>query len=338
MSFHPRREYSGAAVQTARMFFHSRREECGIRIFSRQLASQLAQHGILLAECNVAHAQSINSLHQPIVIHYAPSMWALRGDLLEAVLETATDGRVLIILHGMYGPDELDYRADAWCPDLRRHLLAMDRAGARVLSLSNSCTARLALWEYSIGARAGTCLHPGLFAAPAHAAPPQPYVFFGGVIRPKKDPSSPRIRQLLEAVSSAGIRLWVHATNRDADSVDLPAWRRTFGMLDAATWATAIASAAVVLCPYDSRIQCVSGIIAEALSAGTPVLSTRFVFAEEMAMLSPEYVFLEDDLSRWPEIAIAVSLRERQASQRLSSWPRLGHALGMALCDVAPYA
>lgn len=65
--------------------------------------------------------------------------------------------------------------------------------------------------------------------------------------------------------------------------------------LDADELAAAIASADVVLLPYDSRDQVTSGVLVEAIAAGIPVVATRFPHARELLEHGPGIVVTHED-------------------------------------------
>uniref|UniRef100_A0AAU3I9A8 Uncharacterized protein n=1 Tax=Streptomyces sp. NBC_01393 TaxID=2903851 RepID=A0AAU3I9A8_9ACTN len=91
-------------------------------------------------------------------------------------------------------------------------------------------------------------------------------------------------------------------------------------------WAQMLGSAAAVICPYDTRIQCVSGVIAEALSVGTPVLATDFPFAREMQHLYPDYVAVENDLREWPKLTRQFT-RKSLSVPGYPNWPMFTKSL-----------
>ncbi len=72
---------------------------------------------------------------------------------------------------------------------------------------------------------------------------------------------------------------------------------------DAQELAALVASADVVLLPYDSREQTTSGVLVEALSAGKPVIATRFPHAVEL-LSAGAGILVEQQSSR--EIAAAL--------------------------------
>lgn len=75
--------------------------------------------------------------------------------------------------------------------------------------------------------------------------------------------------------------------------------------LDAPDLARLVASADVVLLPYDSRDQATSGVLAEAVAAGVPVVATGFPHARELLADGAGIVVEHEDPS-----AIATALRK----------------------------
>jgi len=158
------------------------------------------------------------------------------------------------------------------------------------------------------------------------------YVFYGGVIRPKKSVRDCEVRSMLRSMRDYGFKTWVHASNL-IGPIDLPeASLLTQGLCDDEQWAKMISGARAVICPYDTRIQCVSGVIAEAISVGTPVIATSFSFALEMSRRFPESTITSDDLTEWPRLATTLRTRRRPAPS-FPSWAGFTDAL---LHELAP--
>lgn len=103
--------------------------------------------------------------------------------------------------------------------------------------------------------------------------------------------------------------------------------------LDADALARNILAADVVLLPYDSRIQVTSGVLAEALAAGKPVVATAFPHAKESLATGAGIVVPHESPA-----AIAAALRtiltDRDAAARMArialrvgketTWPEVG--------------
>jgi glycosyltransferase involved in cell wall biosynthesis len=95
--------------------------------------------------------------------------------------------------------------------------------------------------------------------------------------------------------------------------------------LDVPALAALVASADVVLLPYDSADQVTSGVLTEAVAAGRPVVSTGFPHAVELLANGPGLIVPRRD----PD-AIAAALR------RVLTEPGLAHELGARAVTRAP--
>jgi glycosyltransferase involved in cell wall biosynthesis len=95
---------------------------------------------------------------------------------------------------------------------------------------------------------------------------------------------------LRERVRELGITGMVEFDDRYVDTASVFAWIR---------------KADVVLLPYRSREQVVSGVLVEALASGKPVIATRFPHAEELLSAGSGMLVAHDD----PD-AIAAALRQ----------------------------
>jgi hypothetical protein len=312
---------ASGSVKSVSIVRRSRADACGVTQFSRHLAAQPRQHGWAAAEQNLS-TEAYRTAAATIV-HYVPSMWAGAANSLERLLGAASSGRVIVVMHGIYGPDTLAHRRETPCPDLPAHLLAVAKFADSVVALSQSCEDAYAAW-FSHGfspRRIKTLPHPGIYGATFAANPDASYVFCGGISRPKKDIAGRRIRQLLASYSRSGTRVWLHVSNTASATVGLPTWQVSSGLMTDREWAAALYGSSVVLCPYETGIQCVSGIIFEALSVGTPVLTTDFLFAREAQRRHPQQVVVEDDLRNWPRQTRQL-MRTGRAQPDLSSWDR----------------
>ena len=204
-------------------------------------------------------------------------------------------------MHGMYGPQDLTHGRETRCGDLYSHLESIGRHAGRVIRLSRSCHESYEEWR-GAGIRVvdgPVLLHPGLYSPPQRSTRPVRYVLLAGIRRDKKDPWDPMTLALLGAYRRHGVRVWVHLTNGNQEAT-LPVWRLTYGIKTDREWSNMLTGAALVICPYSTNIQCVSGILAESISVGVPVLATDFAFAREMRGLYPAHVYVEPKLEEWP--------------------------------------
>jgi glycosyltransferase involved in cell wall biosynthesis len=294
---------SPTSMSRISLVYKSELNSCGIRIFNQRLAAALTERGHSVNECNVAIRSYVPETIT--IIHYAPSMWTKDGGELNEIIRRAARGRLIVILHAMYRPFEDTLFRDIPCPELERHVHAIASKANAIVALSHSCLSAWRRWKnVESSPKTAVFVHPGAEPFGFPQCPERPYVFFGGILRPKKDPRSDRMLSLFSAYRKSGLNVWIHGTNctNAAQLDDLPVWRTTAGVLPDENWFGILANASAVLCPYETKIQCVSGVIAEAISVGTRAFSTRFPFAREMSHRYPEYVTLEDELEKWPSL------------------------------------
>lgn len=286
--------------------YNSKALSCGIAQFSKHLSAELALHGWTAIEYN--WEDETRELEPSTIVHYVPSMWAGDGWKFHRLLRRASEGRVVVLLHGMYPPSHFNLRSDTPCLDLPDHITSISRYASAIVALSASCGSMYRLWfvDDSRLRVVKVLPHPGTYAAPTTTRSASGYVFFGGVFRPKKDVTSLAVRALLDNYAREGIKVWVHVANRDRDVDRLPVWRMSAGLLKDEHWASALNHAVVVICPYDTEVQCVSGVISEALSVGTPVISTDFPFSREMQHRYPRHVLIENYITKWPDLTTSL--------------------------------
>ena len=287
-------------------FYSSRSTSCGISIFSRHLTQALSPYGINVIETNIRQRRP--TAPSPIsLLHYLPSGFITSDELnaLDLLLNSFnSDEKLCVILHGAHAHGETRFQQDGISPGAERHIRFLLRRANLIVGLSESVTEAWRTWRGKSGYQ-GKFLrinHPGLFKPLSHQARHGAYAFLGGISRPKKDYASGRIRTLVKKCEDLGIGIWQHWSNVSYPNVCPTSWRHSFGLIGDDEWATLISEAKAVLCPYHTRIQSVSGLISEALSAQRFVLATSFDIAREMQRRVPSLVYVEDDLERWPEI------------------------------------
>lgn len=307
------------------MVRHSTSDACGIAIFSRHLRERLQRRGICVEDYDLAHR-----CYEPAsvtLVHYVPSMWAdATKEFREVMADAYAVGQVLVLLHGMYGPGDLRHGHEKPCKELPEHLSVMQHYASAVIALSSSCASSYSRWR-SQGidvSDTSVLTHPGVYSPydPSAPRPHTKYVFYGGVIRPKKSVLADSTQQLFQLLSDRGLLLWSHQTNASSGVDPVSAWRTTFGLCSDAKWTKILGNAAAVICPYGTRIQTVSGVIAEAISVGTPVASTDFAFAREMQRQYPDFIRIEDDLSKWPGIVVDLCAQFRARPPDYPTWDR----------------
>lgn len=103
--------------------------------------------------------------------------------------------------------------------------------------------------------------------------------------------------------------------------------------LDSDALARNIAAADVVLLPYDSRIQVTSGVLAEAVAAGKPVVATGFPHAKELLSSGAGIIVPHEDpraiadalrsILTDPSLAVNMARVARRVG-RQTEWPKVG--------------
>jgi hypothetical protein len=303
-------KYAGEVTLVRR----SRSEACGLSHFSRHLANELRARGVSVADHNLP--DQLDCKRQNTIVHYVPSMWSGAAETFDKVLRSAFQGRLMVMIHGLYTRTDLTHMSETPCPDLPSHVASIASRADCVVGLSHSCSELYSEWvEGNNRARASiaTLLHPGLAKATPREIGMRNYVFYGGVIRPKKSIAGGEIRRLLRALRRSGLETWVHVSNGGTNVTVPEASQVSTGVCDDEEWTKMVTNALAVVCPYDSRVQCVSGVIAEAISVGIPVIATSFRFAREMRDKYPDIVLVSDNLSDWPRMILALQGREHSA-------------------------
>lgn len=299
------------------LVYRSQERACGINLFSERLGMALGRRGFLVRQYNLCNQQFKPGEHT--IVHYTPSMWAGDQGALERVIEQTKEGRLVVILHGIYGPDENVFLKETFCPEISSHVQALGYYAETVIALSKTCEEVWRQWDSGhFNANSVVVRHPGAPISVCRDQSERSYLFIGGINRPKKDVAGERLRKLLLAYSKNSVKVWVHITNSSEEEFPLPAWRLSTGVLSDREWIRAMANAAAVLCPYETKIQCVSGIMSEAISLGTMVISTDFMFAREMKREYPELVQIEDDLRCWHDLP--ARRKPVRIKSRLPTW------------------
>lgn len=318
-------------------FYSSATDSCGISIFSRHLHQALAPLGLDLLETNLATATGVGPT--PIsVLQYVPSGFATPETsraLLQLLASRQKADRMFVILHGLhrYGEDRL--LDDTPCPDQEQHIRAMLQTAESIIALSQTAEATCTAWQTSFGGKANLLRidHPGLYELPADGAvSDKSYALLAGISRSKKNHAADPIVALLDACRRDGVRVWEHWANVPPSTQTVPAWRQTFGVLNDIEWAQLVSQARVVLCPYRTRIQSVSGLVSEALSAQRCVLSTSFDVAVEMNQRYPDMVIIDDNLHDWPQIIRRVHPENVRPATSIPTWKSFAASLASQLC------
>jgi hypothetical protein len=317
-------------------FYYSTSDACGIAIFNRHLRETLSRHGVTMLETNLRTACSV--IRTPVeILHYVPSSFSspeASDALVRLLLSRRQSHRLIVILHGLYSYAEHRFRNDTLCPNGEQHIRLMLQTAESITALSDSAAKACCTWRTRFGGRAQLSRldHPGLFCPPSDTgATSGTYALLGGISRLKKFHNAAPILTLMDGCWRQRLRVWVHWTNVPRSAQTPLAWKRTSGLLDDIRWGELISHAQVVLCPYHTRVQAVSGLISEALSAGRFVLCTSFDLALEMRKRYPTLVFIEDNLQRWPHIIGTLPHTSRCITTAVPTWDSFAGSMAVEL-------
>lgn len=287
--------------------FSSTSDLCGISIFSRHLCEALSRLGLKTLETNLHNAA--DAVRTPVwLLHYVPSGFAspkLSQALSHLLISRRDSYKLVVLLHGIHRPGETRLLDDTICPDQDHHINLMLHSADAITALSDAAARACRQWRTRFGGQAKLLKldHPGLFEPVEGANTTRAtYALLGGISRSKKKHSADSIALLIDQCEREGVRIWEHWTNIPSSESTPSVWRRTSGLLTDLQWGRLISHARVVLCPYGTQIQSVSGLISEALSAKRFVLSTSFDLAVEMKWRAPGLVVIDDDLQHWPHL------------------------------------
>jgi len=316
-------------------FYSSPPGPCGISIFNRHLRQALLSFGISLFEMNLRKTWGVVRA-QTSVIHYVPSAFAdpeASRALMQLLASRQDHQRIFVILHGLHRHGEDRFQNDTICPDQERHIQLMFNAAEAIIALSASAVGSCRSWQTRLRGRARLLRldHPGLFAPTENIEIRGSYALVGGISRSKKDHKAAEIAALVNLCENRGIRVWQHWTNVSQSHSITPGWRRTSGTLTDNEWSELVSRALVVLCPYQTRIQSVSGLISEALSAHRFVLATSFELALEMQRRIPAWVAIEDDLDRWPYLIQQLPSSRGDVDTGVPTWEAFAKCLALEL-------
>lgn len=274
------------------------------------------------------------------LVNYVPSSFATSeasAALTRYLLSANHDEKVMVILHGLHAADEDRFLSDTICPEQKSHIWLMLHRAESIIALSEIAAEACRTWRARYGGKARIVRidHPGLYAAVRVAGTGVSYAFLGGISRSKKDHTTGRIGELIELCENRGIRVWQHWTNVTRQ-VSTKSWRQTSGVLTDAEWTSAILNARVVMCPYQTRIQSVSGLISEALSADRSVLATSFDLSHELQLRFPSRIYIEDDLERWPNLILQLPCSAGRANASIPTWDSFARHLAVEFMRALP--
>jgi hypothetical protein len=260
----------------------------------------------------VLNLQENNSVNDKMnaILHYIPSAYSTEqsSQRLIRLLQEIYFEKLVVIFHGVYREEEKRYYKDTPCPFQKEHLNFIFKKSTEIIALSKTVEVNLKSWlsKFNINRNIITLDHPGLFISQPSVKTNFPYVFIGGVSRPKKNCNNESTDKLIKICKERKLPVWMHWTNMsDFDYYENNlhnVWKTTKGLVSDQSWCNIITNAKVILCPYETHIQSVSGLIAEALSAKCYVLTTAFDFANEMKKRFPSLVIVNDNIEQWPDL------------------------------------
>jgi hypothetical protein len=210
----------------------------------------------------------------------------------------------------------------------------MLQAAESICALSSSAARACRTWQSQLGgdSRLHTLNHPGLFQPTLTTSwIDAGYALLAGISRTKKINSSGPIITLLDRCRHQGVRVLEHWTNVRFSAPTDRSWKQTYGFASDMAWSNLVSNARVVLCPYQTRVQAVSGVMSEAISAGRFVLSTSFDLALEMQEQYPTRVFLEDNLKLWPQLINQLPHTNGPVVTAIPSWDSFASSLASEL-------
>ena len=212
----------------------------------------------------------------------------------------------------------------------------MLHAAESLIALSESVVTACHAWYMRFGGKGKIVRidHPGLFVSSSKLKTEYlRYALVCGISRPKKSRATGSIPTLLDLCHREGVRVWEHWANLKSSEPVPPAWRQTYGVVGDAKWSNMISHAQVVLCPYRTRIQSVSGLISEALSARRFILSTSFDLALEMKARVPSLVTIKDDIRRWPALIQSLPQACKHIDPGIPTWNLFARSLASELAE-----
>lgn len=303
-------------------------ENCGIAIFNLHLKQSLNDKGISLNSINIiSDIQQIEN-GKKAILHYVPSTFSTEQSSTKLInlLRYRHFENLSVIFHGVYKKGEDRYLKDAICPNQEIHLELLLRKSTKIIALSKTVEINLKSWlsYFKINKEVLLLDHPGLFTPPDIEMGNKPYAFLGGVSRPKKNCNNDSIIKLIQKCNKKGLPIWMHWSNysnygcREINSKNI--WKLSNGLVSDQSWSNMIFNSRIILCPYETRIQSVSGLIAEAISAESYVLSTGFDYALEIQKRFPAMIIVDNNIEEWPHLIENIIKREKQSRINYCTW------------------
>jgi hypothetical protein len=299
---------------------------CGIQFFASHLNLALERNGIVTSHLNGMQIKEI-PLADQIILHYVPSS-ITEPHTTKILIKLLTHNykKIIVVLHGFYGRNENRFRKDTQCPDAEIHADYILRYANQIICLSESVQLSIMSWNINQSKAELILLgHPGLFTTSQSVNRKNKkscYVLIAGIERPKKNRESQTIKKISSICSRYNIDLRFHWSNISTKTAKEQINRKTtFGPLTDYQWSSLIEGAEAILCPYETSIQSVSGIIPEALSVGIRVISTSFDYSNEMCRKYPEKMFVNDDLNTWLNALMNPDYRKKKDNYKKEfSW------------------
>ena len=292
---------------------------CGIATFTTALAAALARDGVRCSVVRVLDVPEPAPLTSPVPI--VATLVASDPSTVASAVRALNRRDVAVIQHeyGLYGGADgesiVTVMRDVRVPIItilhtvlphptshqRWVLNEVVRYSDQVVVMSN--TARSTLGEvYEVGATPVSVIAHGAMVMPCAMAPrgARPLILTWGLIGPGKGIEwaidavatlrdlTPRPRYVVAgrthpkvlATSGDVYRRSLEHRVRERHAGSMVEFDNTYRSLDSLE--QLIASADVVILPYDSREQATSGVLVDALAAGRPVVATAFPHAVEM--------------------------------------------------------
>ena len=278
-------------------------EPCGIKSFDNNLSVGFSKIGIVCKSFDIRDYLSLNKSNI-ILFHYVPSMYAMHTDSLQSFLQYF-GGQIITILHGVYPKGQFQLKEDTYNPYIREQINLIIKHSKAIISLSQSTFNFLESWSNPLPYWARHILfHPG-FNSYKDSTPlnHENYFFYGGMFRAKKNLEEDAFNKLLYKCKNNSIKIWVHDTkaiyNDRKNEITNKIWKYSSGQLSVSNWKGLISNSEIILFPYSTSIQTVSGLMAESISLGKISITTNFPYAIEMASKYRGLIIIDDDVVNW---------------------------------------
>ncbi|MFC2152194.1 hypothetical protein ACFLSE_06660 [Bacteroidota bacterium] len=295
---------------------------CGISLFNEKLIDMFRRLGFNPKEYDFKKSNSFND--NCTLFHYVPSLYADYNDVFDKKLKVCNN--LITIIHGIYPKGKFNYLGDTVNNFQKTQLEIIRKYSKSLIFLSYSTLNIYKDWFIVHDEKKKIVLrHPGLNKKELKMELNQnKYVFTGGIIRKKKSYESQKEKKLLQSLDNKGIKVWLHSTNNTTSTeVKNMVWKYTFGSLQTSQWNKIIYQSKIILCPYSTEIQTVSGILSEGISCGKLIISTSFPYALEISQEYNEYIIIENDINKWSNI-ISENWDKNKTIPKFNDWYSFG--------------